>query len=161
MPSFDIVSEINTMEVENAINQSRKEIATRFDLKDSRYELVQTKEEVVIKAEDGFKLKILLEIIKTRLSKRSIDPKSYKISEPDISPLGHCTQKLELKNGIDPASAKQIGQFVRSKFPKVTSQIQGDCVRVTSKSRDELQAVISSLRAGDFPCALTFKNFRD
>ena len=161
MPSFDIVSEVNTMEIDNALNQARKEIATRFDLKDSHCEIVLEKTQFVLKAEDAFKLKILSDILRAKLSKRGIHPKSIGVKDPEISPLGHARQTLELKQGIDAPNAKEISGYVRSSCNKVTSQIQGDSIRVSSKSRDDLQTVIAALKGRDFACAISVSNFRE
>ncbi len=161
MPSFDIVSQVNSMEIENAVNQAKKELANRFDFKGSHAEIVLEKTEIKLSAEDAFKVKTLNEMVIGRLAKRGISLKSVEQCEPDVSPLGHARQVLKIKNGIESAVAKQITGFIRDGKFKVTSQIQGDEVRVNSKSRDELQTVIAAVRAQDFPVAVQFVNFRD
>ncbi len=161
MPSFDIVSKVDSMEVENAINQAKKELATRFDFKGSKAEIVQVKDEITLTAEDQFKLKSLNEIVIGRLGKRNVSMKNLERKEPEISPLGHGRQVIKIKQGIEQAAAKQITAFIRDGKHKVTTQIQGDAIRVTGKSRDELQEVIAAVRAQDFPVALSFQNFRD
>jgi uncharacterized protein YajQ (UPF0234 family) len=161
MPSFDIVSQINTMEIENAVNQSKKELANRFDFKDSKAEIVLEKDEIKLSAEDQFKIRALADIVMGKLAKRNISLKSVEKGEPDVSPLGHARQSIKLKNGLDQPVAKQITGFIREGKFKVTTQIQGVEVRVNSKSRDELQTVITALRGQDFPAPLQFINFRD
>ena len=161
MPSFDIVSQVNPMEIENAVNQAKKELASRFDFKNSKAEIILEKSEIKLSAEDQFKVSALNEMLIGRLAKRGISLKSVEQCDPDISPLGHARQLIKLKNGIESAVAKQITGFVRDGKFKVTTQIQGDEVRVSSKSRDELQTVIAAVRAHEFPVAVQFVNFRD
>ena len=161
MPSFDIVSQVNPMEIENAVNQAKKELANRFDFKGSNAEIVLEKNEIKLSADDQFKIKALVEIVIGKLAKRGISLKNVEKGEPDLSPLGHARQVIKIKQGIETAVAKQITGFIRDGKFKVTTQIQGDEVRVTGKSRDDLQAVIAAVRARDFPVALSFQNFRD
>jgi uncharacterized protein YajQ (UPF0234 family) len=161
MPSFDIVSQVNSMEIENAVNQAKKELANRFDFKGSKAEIVLEKNEIKLSAEDQFKIKALEDILIGKLAKRQISLKNIERAEPDISPLGHARQTIKIKQGIDTAVAKQITGFIRDTKLKVTTQILGDQVRVTGKSRDDLQAIITAVRARDFPVALNFQNFRD
>jgi uncharacterized protein YajQ (UPF0234 family) len=161
MPSFDIVSQVNSMEIENAVNQAKKELANRFDFKSSKWEIVLEKTEIKLTADNEFKVRTLNEIIIGRLAKRGISMKSIEQGEPDISPLGHARQSIKIKQGIETAVAKEITGFIRDGKFKVTTQIQGDEVRVNSKSRDELQTVIAAVRAHEFPVAVQFVNFRD
>jgi uncharacterized protein YajQ (UPF0234 family) len=161
MPSFDIVSQVNSMELENAVNQARKELANRFDFKGSNAEIVLEKHEIKLSAEDQFKIKALEEIVMGKLAKRQISLKNVENGQPDISPLGHARQVIKIKQGLEPTVAKQVTGFIRDLKLKVTTQIQGEEVRVTGKSRDDLQSVIAAVRAHDFPVALQFLNFRD
>jgi len=161
MPSFDIVSQVNSMEIENAVNQAKKELANRFDFKASKWEIVLEKTEIKLTADNEFKVRTLNEIIIGRLAKRGISMKSIEQGEPDISPLGHARQSIKIKQGIETAVAKEITGFIRDGKFKVTTQIQGDEVRVNSKSRDELQTVIAAVRAKEFPVAVQFVNFRE
>lgn len=161
MPSFDITSEVNSMEIENAVNQAKKELATRFDFKGSKAEIVLEKNEIKLSAEDMFKNKSLVEIVIGKLAKRNVSLKNVDKGEPEISPLGHARQVIKIKQGIEHVVAKEITTFIRDSKLKVTTQIQGDAIRVTGKSRDDLQDVIASLRTKDFPVALSFGNFRD
>ena len=161
MPSFDIVSQVNSMEIENAVNQAKKELANRFDFKGSKAEIILEKTEIKLSAEDAHKVRTLNEMVIGKLSKRGISLKSVEQCDPDISPLGHARQSLKLKHGIASDVAKQITGFIRDHKFKVTPQIQGDEVRVTGKSRDDLQAVIAAVRGHEFPVAVQFVNFRD
>ena len=161
MPSFDIVSQVNTMELENAVNQAKKELANRFDFKASKAEIVLDKKEIKLTAEDEFKVAALNEMVIGRLAKRGISLKSVEQCDPDISPLGHARQLIKIKQGIESTVAKEITGFIREGKFKVTAQIQGDEVRVNSKSRDELQTVIAAIRGHEFPVEVQFVNFRD
>jgi len=161
MPSFDIVSQVNSMEIENAVNQAKKELANRFDFKGSKWEIVLEKTEIKLTADNAFKVATLNEIVVGKLAKRGISMKSIEQCDPDLSPLGHARQSIKIKQGIESAVAKEIAGFIRDGKFKVTTQIQGDEVRVNSKSRDELQTVIGAVRAHEFPVAVQFVNFRD
>jgi uncharacterized protein YajQ (UPF0234 family) len=161
MPSFDIVSQVNSMEIENAVNQAKKELANRFDFKGSKAEIAHDKDEIKLSAEDQFKLRALAEIMMGKLAKRNISLKNVEKNEPDVSPLGHARQLIKIKQGLEQPVAKQITSFIRERNFKVTAQIQGNEIRVTAKSRDELQAVIAAVRAGEFPAALQYVNFRE
>ncbi len=161
MPSFDIVSKVNSMELENAIHQAQKELLTRFDFKGSGAEIVLEKTEIKLRAPDAFKMTALVEIVMLKLAKRGISPKNLDAGEAELSPLGHARQSIKIKQGIDSAAAKEISTFVRGLAVKVTASIQGDELRVAGKNRDDLQAVIAACRGHDFPVALNFVNFRD
>ena len=161
MPSFDIVSEVNSMEIENAVNQAKKELANRFDFKGSTAEIVLEKNEIKLSAEDQFKVTTLVEMVMGKLAKRQISLKSVEKCDPDISPLGHARQVIKIKQGIETTVAKQITSFIRDTKLKVTTQIQGEAIRVSGKSRDDLQEVIGAVRGHEFPVAVQFQNFRD
>lgn len=161
MPSFDIVSQVNSMEIENAVNQAKKELANRFDFKGSTAEIVLEKDEIKLSAEDQFKLRSLTEIVMSKLAKRNISLKNVERPEPDVSPLGHSRQLIKIKQGLEQPIAKQITGFIRDRKFKVTTQIQGNEIRVSAKSKDELQQVIAAVRSGEFPAAVQFVNFRD
>ena len=161
MPSVDIVSQVNAMEIENAVNVAKKELANRFDFKGSKAEIVLEKNEIRLSAEDQFKMKGLVEIVIGKIARRSISLKNVEQCAPDVSPLGHARQVIKIKQGIETEVAKQITGCIRDGKFKVTTQIQDSQVRVTGKSRDELQAVMAAVRAKDFPVALQFQNFRD
>ena len=149
------------MEIENAVNIAKKELANRFDFKNSKAEITLEKNEIKLSATDQFKITALGEIVMGKLAKRNISMKNVEQGDPDISPLGHARQSIKIKQGIATDIAKQVTTFIRDSKFKVTTQIQGDAVRVTGKSRDELQAVIAAVRAKEFPVAVQFVNFRD
>ena len=161
MPSFDIVSQVSSMEIENAINIAKKELANRFDFKGSKAEILLEKNEIKLTAEDEFKINGLAEIVLGKLARRNISLKSLDQGTPDISPLGHARQSIKIKQGLETDMAKQITTFIRDGKHKVTTQIQDQQIRVTGKSRDELQAVMAAVRGHEFPAALQFQNFRD
>ncbi len=161
MPSFDIVSKVNSMEVENAVNQANKELASRFDFRGSKAAIVLEKNEIKLSAEDQFRVNTLVDIVMGKLAKRSISLKNVEKLPPDVSPLGHARQVIKIKQGLEAKVAKDVTAFIRDGKFKVTSSIQGEEVRVTGKSRDELQAVIAAVQQKDFPVALQFVNFRE
>ncbi len=161
MPSFDIVSQVNSMEVENAVNQAKKELANRFDFKSTKWEIGLEKTDIKLTAQDQFKVTTLNEIVIGKLAKRGISLKCVEQCDPDISPLGHARQSIKIKQGIETKVAKEITGFIRDSKFKVTTQIQGDEVRVNGKSRDDLQDVIAAVRAKDFSVPVQFVNFRD
>jgi cyclic-di-GMP-binding protein len=161
MPSFDIVSQVSSMEIENAVNQAKKELASRFDFKGSNAEILLEKNEIKLAAPDQFKINALHEIIVNKLARRQISLKSVESLPPEISPLGHSRQVVKIKQGIEQPVAKQITSFIRDAKFKVTTQIQGDAIRVSGKSRDDLQTVMAAVRGHDFPVTVSFQNFRD
>jgi uncharacterized protein YajQ (UPF0234 family) len=140
MPSFDIVSEVDKQEIDNAINQ-----ATLIELT----------------AEDAGKLKSLVEIVVGRLAKRNIDLRNVERKDPAISPLGHARQEIHIKQGLEGDKAKEIIKAIKALDARVQNQIQDRQIRVTGKKRDDLQAVIQFLRGKDFGVGLSFTNFRD
>jgi len=161
MPSFDIVSEVNSMEIENAVHQAKKELANRFDFKGTKAEIVLEKNEIKLSAPDAFKISALEEMVVGKLAKRNVSMKNIDRGEADLSPLGHARQSIKIKQGIETTVAKEITGFIRDGKFKVTTQIQDQQVRVTGKSRDELQAVMGAVRAREFAVDLQFQNFRD
>jgi len=163
MPSFDIVSEIDRQEVDNAVNQALKELATRFDFKGSpaTIEWKPVDSKIALKADDGTRLKALHDIVVGKLAKRNIDLRNVERKDPAISPLGHATQDFLIKQGLEGDKAKEIVKEIKSAGLKVQSSLQDRQVRVTGKSRDELQNVIAFCRGRDFGVVLDFKNFRD
>jgi cyclic-di-GMP-binding protein len=161
MPSFDIVSEVDNQEVDNALNQARKELATRFDFKDVKTEILHEKDKIVLTADDGAHLKGLREIVISKLSKRGIDLRNIDQAEPAISSMGHARQELKIQQGLEGDKAKEIIQAIKAQNLKVQSQIQDRQIRVTGKKKDDLQEVMHLVRGRDFGVATNFKNFRD
>jgi cyclic-di-GMP-binding protein len=161
MPSFDIVSEVDKQELDNALNQARKELATRFDFKGTAAEIVAEKDKIVLTAEDAARLRGLREIVIGKLSKRGVDLRNIDQVEPAISSVGHARQELKIQQGLEGNKAKEIIQAIKSQGFKVQSQLQDRQIRVTGKKKDDLQAVIQFVRSRDFSVATNFKNFRD
>ena len=150
MPSFDIVSEVDPQEIDNAINQARKELATRFDFKGSTAEIIAEKDKITLSAEDASRLRGLREIVIGKLSKRGVDLRNIEQVEPAISPLGHARQELKIQQGLEGDKAKEIIHAIKGQNFKVQSQLQERQIRVTGKKRDDLQAVIAFVRGRDF-----------
>jgi hypothetical protein len=161
MPSFDIVSEVDKQELDNAINQARKELTTRFDFKDITAEILPEKDKITLTAQDASYLRGLREILIGKLSKRGVDLRNIQQGEPAISSVGHARQELKIQQGLEGNKAKEIIQAIKAQGFKVQSQLQDQQIRVTGKKRDELQAVIQFIRNRDFGVATSFKNFRD
>jgi len=160
MPSFDVVSELNMHEVSNAVDQARRELEHRFDFKDTgaRYELEGAT--VVLRAPAEFQLKQMQEILKLRLAKRGVDLACLEIAAAEAN-LAEARQNIVLRQGIDADTARQIQRTVKDSKLKVQAAIQGDRVRVSGKSRDELQSAIALLRGAALNLPLQFNNFRD
>ncbi len=161
MPSFDIVSEVDTQELDNAVNQARKELATRFDFKGIAAEILSEKDKITLTADDAAHLRGLREIFIGKLSKRGVDLRNIEQDEPTISSVGHGRQELKIRQGLEGDKAKEIIQAIKSHGFKVQSQLQDRQIRVTGKKKDELQAVIQFVGGRDFGVATNFKNFRD
>jgi len=160
MPSFDAVSELNAHEVANAIDQANRELAQRFDFKDTgaRFELKEFT--VTLHAQVDFQLRQMLEIVKLRLSKRGIDLACLDIKEPRTT-LATAQQEVVLRHGIDAETGRKITRLVKDSKLKVQASVQGDKVRISGKQRDALQAAIALLRGAKLEVPLQFTNFRD
>jgi uncharacterized protein YajQ (UPF0234 family) len=160
MPSFDVVSEVDIQEVRNAVDQANREVGNRFDFKgvDASFELNES--EVSLRAEQEFQLGQMMDILRQKLVKRSVDVACMEIGEPETS-LNAARQKVVIKQGIDTDLAKKMVKAIKSSKLKVQAQIQGEQVRVTGKKRDDLQQVIALLRDADYGLPLQFQNFRD
>ncbi|MEY2491979.1 MAG: cyclic-di-GMP-binding protein [Verrucomicrobiota bacterium] len=161
MPSFDIVSEVDKQEIDNALNQARKELATRFDFKGSAALILYEKDAIILTAQDGGRLRGLREIVVGKLSKRGVDLRNIDQGEPDISPLGHARQELKIRQGLEGDKAKEIIHAIKGSGLRVQSALQDRQIRVTGKKKDELQSVIQFVKSRDFNVATNFKNFRD
>ncbi len=158
--SFDIVSKVDRQETDNALNQAAKEIQQRYDFKGTDAEISWSGESILIKANSEERAKAALDVFQTKLIKRGISLKSLESSEPQPSGKEFRISST-MKNGIDQENAKKISKIIRDEGPKsVKSQIQGDELRVSSKSRDDLQALIALLRGKDLDVDLQFVNYR-
>lgn len=160
--SFDIVSEVNLQEVDNALNQARKELANRYDFRGSKstIEYNEKEKKITILAEDDFKLRSLKEILTLRLSKRGISVKSLTFKEPEKAFSGMIRQTADINTGIPQEKAKELVKIIKDLRLKVQAQIQNEQVRVTSPKKDDLQAVITHLKSIEFPVPLQFVNYR-
>ena len=160
--SFDIVSKVNDQEIDNAINQTRKEVAQRYDLKDANCSIDFNQKDHLIKisAVDEYKLKAVLEILKQRAIKREISPKALVAKEVESAMGGTAKQEIEIQQGISKERAKEVTKAIKDSGLKVQTQIQDDQIRVTSKSIDDLQAVMKLLREKNFDFHIQFINFR-
>ena len=161
--SFDITSTVDLQEVDNAVNQAKKELGQRYDFKGSSAEIVFDRGEntLTLSAEDKFKLDAVWEILQTRLVRRNVRVKNMKLGDLETATGSTVKRKIDLQQGIPGEAAKEIVKFLKDqKLKKVQASIQGDLVRVSGKSRDLLQEVIQLLRGADFGLDLQFTNYR-
>jgi len=159
-PSFDIVSEVNLQEVDNAVNQALKEISTRFDFKGSKSDISMEGAMLTIVSEDDYKIGAVLDVLQSKLVKRGVSLKSLKNGKIESSSGGMVRQVITIQQGIDQEIAKQVSKLIRDSKLKVQASIQGDQVRCTAKSKDDLQAVMELLRESEIPTAFQFVNYR-
>lgn len=163
MPSFDIVSEVDKQEIDNALNQARKEIVSRYDFKgtDCTIEFDPKAGKFTLEADDEYRLTALFDVLQTKLIRRQVPVKNLKPGTVQDATRGRARQEIELAQGIPTDTAKQIVKDVKAQgFKKVQVAIQGEELRVTSPSRDELQAVMAFLREQDYGLELNFGNYR-
>lgn len=158
--SFDIVSEVSMQEIDNALNQARKEIETRFDFKDSKSQINYDGEVITLISDDDFKLKNVVDILESKMVKRGIDLKTLKYGKIDPASGNTVRQQVNIQQGIDADFAKEIVKEIKNSKIKVQASIQGDKLRVSGKERDDLQKVIQLLKAKDFDVPLQFTNYR-
>lgn len=158
--SFDIVSKVDMQELANAVDQAMREIATRFDFKGSKSSIALEKDELVVVSDDEYKLKAVLDILLGRMAKRNVPIKNLDYGKVEPAAQGTVRQRIRLKQGIDQDHAKKINAMIRDMKLKVKSQVMGDQIRVSGKSRDDLQKVIQTLKSADLPIELQFVNYR-
>ena len=161
--SFDITSPIDFQEVDNALNQARKEVGQRYDFKGAKAEIVLSTADktLTLQADDDFKLTALWEIVQTRLVRRHVAVKNFKVADSEAAAGGTMRRVITIQEGIPIEAAKEIVKFCKDrKLKKVQASIQGDQVRVTSPSKDDLQEAMRQLREHDFGVALQFGNYR-
>lgn len=158
--SFDVVSQYDEQELVNALDQTRREVSQRFDLKDTKTEIKHEKKSLTITTASEFTLKSVMDVLQSKLVKRNLSLKILKPGKIETASGGMVRQAVELQEGISQDLAREISKLIRDNFPKARPQIQGDAVRVVAKSRDELQAVIALLKGKDFPVPLQFINYR-
>jgi uncharacterized protein YajQ (UPF0234 family) len=158
--SFDVVSDFDEQELVNALDQTRREVSTRFDLKDTKTVITHEKSEIVILTDTEFTLKSVRDVLESKMVRRNLSLKILKPGEIEPAAGSKVRQKLELQRGLSTELAKEITKQIRTNFPKIKPLIQGDAVRVVGKSRDELQTVITYLKQQDYPVPLQFENYR-
>ncbi len=158
--SFDVVSEFDHQELVNAVDQTQKEIRTRYDLKDTRSDLLLEKDTLTITGPAEMQLTAIKDILESKMVRRSLSLKILDFGKVEDAAGGTVRQKITLQKGINQDHAKEISKMVRDRFPKARSSIQGDAIRVNSKSKDELQQIIQMLKAHDWPIAIQFTNYR-
>jgi cyclic-di-GMP-binding protein len=160
MPSFDIVSQLNMQEVENAINQSKKEFDGRYDLRGSQHELQWDKKEISLIANDEAKVSVMKDILQSKMHRRGISLDALNFEK--VEPIGGrlMRQKVKLVQGIETEKAKEIAKRIRDSKLKVQAQIQGDTLKVTGKNRDDLQECMALVRGANFGIPLQFENLR-
>jgi uncharacterized protein YajQ (UPF0234 family) len=160
MPSFDIVSEVDLHEVSNAVDQTNREVGTRFDFKGSDAGAVQNKENLTLRGENEFQVRQVLDILHIKMAKRGIDIAALK-EEPVQTSGNRASMAITVRQGIDQDTARILVKKIKEARIKVQASIQGDKVRVTGKKRDDLQNIISELRDSTCDLPLQFVNFRD
>ncbi|HEY9284775.1 MAG TPA: YajQ family cyclic di-GMP-binding protein [Pyrinomonadaceae bacterium] len=158
--SFDIVSQVDRSEINNALNQTMKEVRQRFDFKGSHAEVVMEADELILTAEDETKLRNMNDILQQKLVRRGVPLKAFSYGKVESALGGTVRQRVAIQQGIPTDKAKEIVKFIKDTKVKVQAAIQGDVVRVTGRDRDTLQDVIAKLKAKDFNINMQFTNYR-
>ena len=158
--SFDLVSDFDQQELVNALDQARREIATRYDFKGGKVSFELGKDAITLNADDEYRASAAKDLLETKAVRRGLSLKIFEWGKLEPAAGGSVRQHIGLKRGLTSDQAKELSKRIRDGFPKVKPVIQGDAVRVSAKSKDELQAVIAELRALDYPVALQFQNYR-
>ncbi|QZZ20293.1 YajQ family cyclic di-GMP-binding protein [Leptothermofonsia sichuanensis E412] len=158
--SFDIVSDFDRQELVNALDQAKREIQTRYDLKDTNTTLELGDNAITVSTDSEFTLQAVHTILQTKAAKRNLSMKIFDYGKVESASGNRVRQEIKLKKGISQELGKQITKIIRDEFKKIQASIQGDAVRVSAKSKDDLQAVIQRVKQEDFPVALQFTNYR-
>jgi uncharacterized protein YajQ (UPF0234 family) len=162
MASFDVVSQLNLQEVDNAVNQARKEIIQRYDFKDTATVIDwDKKEKIAVESADEFKVNAVDDVLREKLARRQVSLKAIDFGKVEPGPNGRAKQEIKLKQGIDTDKAREIVKLVKDMKLKVQAQIMGDQVRISGKKRDDLQSAMATIRGRDLDLPLQFINFRD
>jgi hypothetical protein len=161
MPSFDIVSEVNKVELKNAIEQSNKEVTNRFDFKGSDARIEQNELQLTVFADDDFKLKQVMDVFLGKCAKRGVDVRALDPKDAEKISGNKMKQLVDVKNGIEQEAAKRIVKLIKEAKIKVQASIQGEAVRVSGAKKDDLQAAIQLVKASVKEFPLQFQNFRD
>ena len=158
--SFDIVSEFDRQELVNAVDQTKRDVSSRYDLKDTNTEIDLNDDAIVVNTDSEFTLDAVHNLLQLKASKRNLSLKIFDYGKVESASGSRVRQEIKLKKGISQDIAKQITKIIRDEFKKIQGSIQGDAVRVSAKSKDELQAVMQRMKQEDFPVALQFTNYR-
>src|SRR5215831_1526822 len=158
--SFDIACKLDMQEVSNAINQAKREIETRYDLKGSKSEIAQDQMDIVVTSADDMKLRAVVDILQSKLHRRGVDLKALTLHDPESAAGGTLRQRISLQDGVPIEKAKEIVRLIKDSKIRVQASIQEKQVRVSGKNRDDLQAVIALVKAKDLGIALQFVNYR-
>ncbi|MBI5956923.1 MAG: YajQ family cyclic di-GMP-binding protein [Chloroflexi bacterium] len=158
--TFDVVSEFDRQELVNAVDQAQRELRTRYDLKNTKSEVVLEKDQIVVTTESEFVLRSIKDLLESKVVRRGLSLKILRYEKPEQAAQGRVRQTIKLQRGISQELAREITKLLRDGLPKVRPQVQGDAVRVASKSKDELQTAIRLLKEREFPVALQFTNYR-
>ncbi|MCW5892191.1 MAG: YajQ family cyclic di-GMP-binding protein [bacterium] len=161
MPSFDVVCKLDLQEVDNAVNQTLREVGQRFDFKGAKVDVRREESTIHVHSDDDFKVKALGDVLREKLAKRGVPLKGLDAKPIEPGPAGTAKQRIDLQQGIATDKAREIVKLIKERKLKVQAAIQGDQVRVTGKKRDDLQTVIQLLREQDLDIAMQFVNFRD
>jgi uncharacterized protein YajQ (UPF0234 family) len=161
MPSFDVVSQVDRQEVDNAVNQTRKEISQRYDFKGTKTTIDIDKDSLHVLSDDDFKVKAVVDVLQSKFVRRGISLKALVYGKIEPAAGGLAKQTITVQQGIDADHARQIVKLVKDTKLKVQTQIQGDQLRISGKKRDDLQQVIQLLKAQDLDLPLQFVNFRE
>ena len=158
--SFDVVSKIDMQELRNAVDQAQREIGTRYDFKGSMSTIELEDDGILLHSDDEYRLKALREVLQAKLAKRSVPLESFEYEKIEPAAKGTVRQHVKLKQGLDADTARKVTKLIKELGIKVQAQIQGDQVRVSAKAKDDLQKVISALRASDLGIPFQFVNYR-
>ncbi len=158
--SFDIVSQFDEQELVNAVDQTRREVSTRYDLKDTKTEIIHSKDNITIVTDSSMTLRNVRDILETKAVRRGLSLKIFKPGKEENAAGSRVRQVIQLQQGLSHELAKEISKHIRDAYPKVRPQIQGEAIRVVARSRDELQSVIALLKQKDYPVALQYINYR-
>jgi uncharacterized protein YajQ (UPF0234 family) len=158
--SFDVVSEYDRQELVNALDQARREIGTRYDFKGTNSTIELREKELELEADSDYKLTAMLDILKSKMVKRQVDLKVLDLQKVEPAAKGRVRQKVALRAGLSDDLARDVVKRIKSDLPKLQSRIEGDKVRVSGKSKDDLQSAIRLLRDADLPIPLQFINYR-
>lgn len=158
--TFDVVSDFDQQELVNALDQVRREVATRYDFKGAHVSLELGKSEITLQADDEYRAGSVKDLLQSKAVRRGLSLKIFDWGTLEAASGGSVRQHIALRRGLTSDQAKEIARMIREQFPKAKPSIQGDAVRVSGKSRDELQAVIGHLKSLDYPVALQFTNYR-